>query len=240
MNKMSNLRSYFPNYLTGAIFKEMVAIGAPWTEEVALDMDDVYFSMYSGVKTATEFLTLHSTDGVADSTKVAKLLWAMNGGNWKRLWESYILEYSPITNYKLDETVVRTQTNDTTVDKTVNSTYGGTSSVQHGMSVSVESSNNEFTFGFDSTEGSPSSKSDGTSTTTNSGTDTTTDSSNNDTTDKTVGSDKEDENITRTKEGNIGQNSYQELLRQEFELWKWNFYTRVFEDCDKYLTLSIF
>lgn len=48
------------------------------------------------------------------------------------------------------------------------------------------------------------------------------------------------ETISRTRTGNVGQNSYQELLKQEFELWKWNFFWSVFEDCDKFLCLSVF
>lgn len=65
---------------------------------------------------------------------------------------------------------------------------------------------------------------------------TTSDKTDDDTTDNLV----EKEDILRTRKGNIGQNTYQELLRQEFELWKWNFYKRVFEDCDTFLTLSIY
>lgn len=57
-----------------------------------------------------------------------------------------------------------------------------------------------------------------------------------DTTDKNVQS----EEIVRTRKGNIGQNTYQELLRQEFELWKFNFYRQVFSDCDSVLCISVF
>ena len=86
----------------------------------------------------------------------------------------------------------------------------------------------------------------------NSGTDTTTtsDSSTTDVVSKDVRSDSTGENttddntigesITRTRSGNVGQNSYQELLNQEFELWKWNFFNQVFSDVDKILCLSVF
>lgn len=47
----------------------------------------------------------------------------------------------------------------------------------------------------------------------------------------------EQEETIRDKGGNIGQNTYQELLKQEMELWSWSFFDRVFADCDKYLTL---
>lgn len=49
-----------------------------------------------------------------------------------------------------------------------------------------------------------------------------------------------DESISRTRSGNIGQSSYQDLLSKEFELWKWNFFEQVFSDCDTFMCLSVF
>ncbi len=60
------------------------------------------------------------------------------------------------------------------------------------------------------------------------------------TTDGTTDSQVESETTKKTRKGNIGQNTYQELIRQEFELRKWAFYAHVFQDCDKILTLSVF
>lgn len=60
------------------------------------------------------------------------------------------------------------------------------------------------------------------------------------TTDDTTDNDILSENITRARTGNIGSATYQQLLEQQFELWKWNFYWQVFEDCDKFLCLSVF
>lgn len=48
------------------------------------------------------------------------------------------------------------------------------------------------------------------------------------------------EEISRNRSGNVGQNSYQELLRQEFELWKWNFFKQVFSDVDAFLILNVY
>lgn len=60
------------------------------------------------------------------------------------------------------------------------------------------------------------------------------------TTDDTIDNQKENEEIIRDRVGNIGQNTYQELLKQEFELWKWNFYFQVFSDCDRIITIPVF
>lgn len=59
-------------------------------------------------------------------------------------------------------------------------------------------------------------------------------------TEDTTDDDTINENISRVRSGNVGQHSYQDLLKQQFELWKWNFYYQVFDDCDKFLCLSVF
>lgn len=47
------------------------------------------------------------------------------------------------------------------------------------------------------------------------------------------------EEIKRNKGGNLGGEAVQDLLKKEFELWRWSFFTQVFEDVDKYLALSV-
>lgn len=59
------------------------------------------------------------------------------------------------------------------------------------------------------------------------------------TTDDTTATDTISETITRKRSGNIGVTTTQDMLLQDFELWKWNFFFQVFEDCDKFLCLSV-
>lgn len=265
----NNLISYFPQYLdTGAIFTQMVTLGAPWDSELGKEMDDAYLSMYSGLKTPSKFTVLHSVDGVASAQSIAKLLWSMYGQSWKRFWDGYTIQYSPIDNYNVQETMQRTQNNDRDINKTTdtNSSVNGTAkdttdmsesangSIQHGHVVQKTGNDTKSVYGFNSQESVPSDVTSATGTDTNSGTDTQTNTTDTtgtvDTvtsnttvgkiTDVTSDTDSETENLQRTKTGNVGQNSYQELLRQEFDLWRWNFFTQVFEDCDKYLVLSVY
>ena len=265
----NNLISYFPQYLdAGAIFTQMVTLGAPWSSEVGKEMDDAYLSMYSGVKTPSKFTVLHSVNGVASVQSIAKLLWSMYGQSWKRLWDGYNIKYSPIDNYNVQETMARTQNNDRGINRTTdtNSSVNGTAkdttdmnesvngSIQHGHVVQKTGNDITSVYGFNSQESVPSDVTSATGTDTNSGTDTQTNTTDTtgtvDTvisnttvgkiTDVTTDTDDETENLKRTKTGNVGQNSYQELLRQEFDLWRWNFFTQVFEDCDKYLVLSVY
>ena len=48
------------------------------------------------------------------------------------------------------------------------------------------------------------------------------------------------EHIDKTRKGIVGQNTYQELLQQEFDLWKWNYFKAIFDDCDSLLTLALY
>ena len=50
----------------------------------------------------------------------------------------------------------------------------------------------------------------------------------------------DDTTIERTREGNTGIYSPQQLIQDELELWQWNFYKQVFEDIDSILCLDIY
>lgn len=136
----------------------------------------------------------------------------------------------------------------------------GTTTLQHGENIMRDSETDDFVYGFNSLNKVPTDVSIQTSTESHTGADTTTIHDKTDT-DSTVTDDysntskdvieqinsettkDEDsliEDITRTRAGNVGQNSYQELLRQEFDLWKWNFFVQVFRDVDRFLIISIF
>lgn len=392
-----NLLDYFPNFgSTDSLFAKMASLGAPWSSEIGQDMDIAYFTWYSGIKNPSFFVEQNSVNGSVNSTVIARILYSMYAPTWQRLWDAFNIQYSPINNYNIKETVDRTQNSDrsitrkndlsSTVDGTINTTTGdntvqdstssvtgkstssgketttgsnsgkvvtentgkdtelttqgitiqattagsvdSTTNVQnsdtgkneliHGEQISTSIDVSDSTFGFNSDEAVPTAQQSheetqshtGTDTTntTNSGTSDTTlstatkdernseqntttnrelNSSSNSTVDTTGSrsdevtregetddessstgkvttdstgsvntiskdvrtdlssetvSDTDDisEGITRQREGNVGQNSYQELLRQEFEVWKWNFYLQVFEDVDKFLTLSIY
>lgn len=302
MNKV-HLREYFPNYLsTDSLFTKMSTLGAPWTSEIGQDMDDAYFTMYSGIKNPSEFVTLHLNpdSDTANSLTIARILYGIYGSNWTKLWEAFKTKYVPIDNYNIEETISTTRnsarnvntmntltssvdgtenqiseqnnTQNSTGNTTNNATTdsNGTSSLEHGEQIKRNGETDSFTHGFNSQEKVPTDVQIDSSTDIHSGVDTTTttDHSTSETTstsktditdhstgkvdvttnttrsDKNIGEtiDTNDgkEDIQRTRQGNVGQNSYQELLRQEFELWRWNFFTQVFEDVDKFLVLSVY
>lgn len=247
MNSAKNLRTYFPNYLADdALFTKMATLGAPWTREIGQDMDDAYFTMYSGIKNPSEFVTLHLNPDteIANSFTIARIIYGIYGDNWTRLWEAFKTEYIPIDNYNVKETTVRSQTNDRNINKTItdSSTQDDTTITTYGEQIDTTANANDYTHGFNSSEKVPTGVREETGTEGHSGTDSVTDKQviSSTTNDDTTDNDEENENIERTRQGNIGQNSYQDLLSQEFELWRWNFFTRVFEDVDKFLVLSVY
>lgn len=202
-------------------------------------------------------------------TLIANILWAMFGIQWTRLWATMKpAEYNPLTNYKMEETVEGTESSTRTPDLTKGDTgtvqttgqdkrtpdlsRKGTGTVKDDGSATNNNQNG--IWGFNSSTSVPSDMSDGTATNENTttrdltetetGTDTT-DRTNTDTynrsytetgTDTTAGTSSR--KLTRT--GNIGTNTFQNLLQQERNIWMYDFFEQVFKDVDSVLTIPIY
>lgn len=264
---MKTVIEYFPNFATNGIFDKMTY--APWAQAVSGNtLDSVYFTSHSGAKLASSFVRYYSTNDIAQTAVIALQLYAMFGKQWERLWADYTATYSALSPYKLDETEVRelnnvrsiardaTQHNTGTVTTEVDlkTTEDETSTITHNTKSATTEKSQNYTYGFNSQERAAVGEVEGQSETNNTGTDTTvvdndgtqkgkTTVTNNLTSeidDDTSNSLDEDETITREKSGNLGNKTFQEILTQEIELWKWNFFEQVFNDCDKMLTLSVF
>lgn len=202
-------------------------------------------------------------------TLISNILWEMFGIQWTRLWATMKpSEYNPLTNYQMQETMEGTENSKRTPDltrgdtgtvqttgqdkRTPNLTRNGTGTVNdNGSSTNT---NQNGIWGFNSSTSVPSDMSDGTATNENTttrdltetetGTDTT-ERTNTDTynrsytetgTDTTAGTSSR--KLTRT--GNIGTNTFQNLLKQERDIWMYNFFEQVFKDVDSVLTIPIY
>lgn len=204
----------------------------------------------------------------ADRKTIATLVYARFRTQWGRLWATMNPDYDPLNNYKMQETAegegsstrtpdltkgdtgtVQTTGQDT---RTPNLTRNGTGTVKD--EGSGTSNNHNGIWGFNSSESVPSDMSDGRATNNNTttrdltdtetGTDTT-DHTNTDTynrsytetgTDTTAG--KSSRKLTRT--GNIGTNTFQNLLQQERNIWMYDFFEQIFKDVDSVLTIPIY
>ena len=203
-----------------------------------------------------------------DRKTISILVYARFRTQWSRLWATMNPTYEPLTNYQMKETIEGTESSTRTPDltkgdtgtvqtsgqdkRTPDLTKTNTGTVKNEGSGTSTNQNN--LWGFNSTESVPSDMSDGTATNENTatgnlsetqtGTDTT-DHTNTDTynrsytetgTDTTAGTSSR--KLTRT--GNIGTNTFQNLIQQERSIWMYDFFEQVFKDVDSVLTIPIY
>lgn len=270
LNKMVDVYSNYPT--DGGVFSPMVS--APWVDTMSgTNLDIAYLDGHSGERYCSNFINHRLNDsGVLSSdnrTLIANILWAMFGIQWTRLWATMKpVDYDPLTNYKMEETLEGTESSTRTPDltkgdtgtvqttgqykRTPNLTRNGTGTVND--TGSATNTNQNGIWGFNSSTSVPSDMSDGTSTNDNTTTrDLTETETGTDTTDRTntdiynrsyteTGTDitagTSSRNLTRT--GNIGTNTFQNLLQQERNLWMYNFFEQVFKDVDSVLTIPIY
>ena len=270
LNKMIDVYSNYPT--DGGVFSPMS--NAPWVDTMSgTNLDILYLDGHSGERYCSNFINhrLNDSDVLSSDnrTLIANILWAMFGIQWTRLWATMKpVDYDPLTNYKMEETVEGTESSTRTPDltkgdtgtvqttgqdkRTPNLTRNGTGTVNDEGSGTNKNQNG--IWGFNSSESVPSDMSDGrvtnNNTTTRNLTDTetgtdTTDHTNTDTynrsytetgTDTTAG--KSSRKLTRT--GNIGTNTFQNLLQQERNIWMYDFFEQVFKDVDSVLTIPIY
>ena len=270
LNKMIDVYSNYPT--DGGVFSPMS--NAPWADTMSgTNLDILYLDGHSGERYCSNFINhrLNDSDVLSSDnrTLIANILWAMFGIQWTRLWATMKpVEYDPLTNYQMQETMEGTENSTRTPDltkgdtgtvqttgqdkRTPNLTRNGTGTVNDNGSAT--NTNQNGIWGFNSSTSVPSDMSDGTATNENTttrdltetetGTDTT-DHTNTDTynrsytetgTDTTAGT--RSRKLTRT--GNIGTNTFQNLLQQERNIWMYDFFEQVFKDVDSVLTIPIY
>lgn len=270
LNKMIDVYSNYPT--DGGVFSPMSK--APWADTMSgTNLDILYLDGHSGERYCSNFINhrLNDSDVLSSDnrTLISNILWAMFGIQWTRLWATMKpVDYDPLTNYKMEETLEGTESSTRTPDltkgdtgtvqttgqdkRTPNLTRNGTGTVNDNGSAT--NTNQNGIWGFNSSTSVPSDMSDGTATNENTttrdltetetGTDTT-DRTNTDTynrsytetgTDTTAGTSSR--KLTRT--GNIGTNTFQNLLQQERNIWMYDFFEQVFKDVDSVLTIPIY
>lgn len=270
LNKMIDVYSNYPT--DGGVFSPMS--NAPWADTMSgTNLDILYLDGHSGERYCSNFINhrLNDSDVLSSEnrTLISNIIWAMFGIQWTRLWATMKpVDYDPLTNYKMEETLEGTESSTRTPNltkgdtgtvqttgqdkRTPNLTRNGTGTVNDNGSAT--NTNQNGIWGFNSSISVPSDMSDGTATNENTttrdltetetGTDTT-DHTNTDTynrsytetgTDTTAGTSSR--KLTRT--GNIGTNTFQNLLQQERNIWMYNFFEQVFKDVDSVLTIPIY
>lgn len=270
LNKMIDV---YANYtVDGGVFSPMA--NAPWIETMTgMNLDIAYLDGHSGERYCSNFINHHLGNSEVltsdNRTLIANILWAMFGIQWTRLWATMKpIDYDPLTNYHMEETIEGMESSTRTPDLTkgdtgtvqstgkdkrsIDITKTDKGTVKDDGTTSGNTQNN--LWGFNSTASIPSDMSDVTGTNENTttrdmighdiGTDTT-DKTNTDTYNRSyteTGTDTTAGTSSRklTRKGNIGTNTFQNLLQQERGLWMYNFFEQVFKDVDSVLTIPIY
>ena len=144
------LTEAFPNWLIGdGIFSELSKLSVPWSTN-SIDLDLEYFGNHSGDKIISPLVSKLLVDGKLNSdsiTRLASIIFSLNGDNWSRLYSALQEEYKALQNYNGDETRTVT-TKDTGTDTfshtgSESSTLNDSSSNTRTGSESLESSGSD-------------------------------------------------------------------------------------------------
>lgn len=259
------LSEIFPNwFIGGGIFVRMANV--PWSEfNISLvELDQIYFGVHSGEKIASTLLCKFVGDSseisTSDSIVVANMLSSYYHTKWLKLFNTMTVEYSPISNY--DMTEVEHSTDSNTRDGSIRTSISEDSTISGSEKITKSGSDiekvenvrkvdaSDGVYGYNSSESSPSATSSGTESTTDTKTITpgVVDEHTKESSDKMESSKDDvisdsvikDGDRTLTRKGNIGVTSSQQLLESERELWMWDYFSVIFSDLDKILTLSIY
>ena len=232
-------------------------------------LDILFYGNYGDKNPAPIVLkTLPLEPTVEDVQKLATMVEKFYTQKWNRLKALSGLEYDPIHNYedKLTESITDIGTGGNTTGGTFTDTGTDTlsrdatrtdnlqSASQLASDATTGSNNTDSVYGFNSSGASDADKSVisgtenviGSNTINNTGTQKNV-STDTDTVDKTKTSaitveshSGNDRTRTSTHSGNIGNLSTQQLMKQEIELWKWNFVQNVLADLSEFVTLPIY
>lgn len=199
------------------------------SSEFASTLDMEYHGNHSGSKIVSclvdRFYDADFFDAFA--VGIAETFWNLNGKNLAKMYEVYLAEYNPIDNYNMKETNTDEHTGDDTrtIEGNVTDTTTGkmrTTNYVQGMDSTTfkDSERSETEYNPDASTGMKSEKKYN-------------DYSDTLTYDSQVTS-------TKTRSGNIGVTTTQQMLQSEIALWQWNFYNEMFRLADKLVTIPVY
>lgn len=263
MTCRKKINEVIPNWALGeGIFNALQSFPVPWQyEDISASLDLEYHGNISGDKFISPLVRKFKEGDTLTSEElvsIAGVIYTLYGKNWEKEFETLDLQFNPIENYSMvekmidDTTEVEKGTTHTRTDNTTHTKTGtetNTPNLTERVTPNITNTNSNTVFGFNSSTGVPSDSStgnqSGTTTTTNTGNNTLTHNvSDKDTgtvTDKDTGKDTHTRNYTLTRSGNIGVTTSQQMIQSSRELYMWNiFYTVVFPDIDKVISLPIY
>lgn len=175
---------------------------------------------------------------------IANMVVSYYHSKWQKLWDDYNIEYHPLDAYIMEESgssrLDVSESSSITFGKKVTESATDTGTVQNNSTENYDDINN--IYGFNSVTASPANDSEENSEVQSTETRNLQASSNvtNSGMDSNVHNSGEDKEYEYSKRGNIGYNTPQKMLMEEFELWKNTFFSIVFQDIDDMIMLSVY
>ena len=202
------------------IFDELQTRDVPWKE---LRISSVLDNVFCNIKAKNLICNSLCEDISGDA--LAGVIFSMNIENWKKLWQNYTAEYNPIDNYnRHEESVISDSGDDTTVK---------TGSVVNSMQGSTTAEDSSTIYAFNS--GAATDIAGGHSSVTP------------DTTNTDTFNNLQDKRTLNTAHktvsdisGNIGVTTSAQMITENVELWKWNFFDDVFDSIIRLITTGVY
>ena len=156
---------------------------------------------------------------------LAGIIYSFNIENWKKLWENYTAKYNPIDNYnRHEETVLTDSGNDTTVKNgSMTNTMSGSTIAMDMSTIYAYNSDNATNVAGGQSNVSPNT--------------TTTDTYNNVEDKRTLNT--EHKTVSEIS-GNIGVTTSAQMIAENINLWKWNYFDDVFDSIIRLITTGVY
>lgn len=212
-----------------SFFNEMNKLEVPWKDfNNLLNLDTLYFEVHAKNLIASSWVENQ------DVANVVNVVYSTYINNWNKLWQNYVAEYNPIENYSMTENFSEVSNKISNVEynedeqKLSNRNTTGTTTSESDTSI--------FTFNNPSVDGVKSDKGINV---------TTPDINNNDSSNNTKNfteNNTDDNTIERElkRSGNIGVTTSAQMIRENIELWKWNYFEQIFNDIDKIMSIGVY
>lgn len=203
-----------------SIFALLQEKDVPWKLlNIAGELDTIFHHIKA------KNLTCNSLCEDISGDALAGIVYSYNIENWQKLWENYTAKYNPIDNYNRHEETVLTDTgNDTTVKNgsMINTMAGSTTATDTSTIYAYNSDSAT------NVSGGQSSVSPNT---------TTTDTFNNVEDKRTLNTEHK---TVSDISGNIGVTTSAQMIVENINLWKWNYFDDVFDSIIRLITTGVY
>lgn len=245
------LRKAIQNYQSDGLFARLgVLHDMPWKGKISESLIDIDYMGLYGRREVSPIVEdfIEDNEGepltVLQLNTLANIIYAKYHRNWEELYKSLNYEYNPIHNYNMSETETEElrEVSGKTKNTTDNYTHNGSTSANSNSSGSSSDNQDNSTYGFNSVSSVPTDESD-TARTYNDGTvssGTSSDTSSNTSNDVESGNRDNTNSRKLDKSGNIGVTTTQKLVREERELWLFDFFQTIYKQVNEVMTIPYY